>query len=161
MIELGGNLIGMGMGGTQNFGGPGSCFMGAESCLMDPEHDCRSARTIYSIGCLNCLEEDPPINAQYLGTSGRTSHSRMVEHKAALRNNSTRSSLVKHQNLKHPGQNPRLQARNVKSGVRFNTDRFLHEALAIQDANDNPDVLLLNQKGEWGQAVIPRLRVDQ
>ena len=128
---------------------------------MDPEHDCRSARVIYSIGCVNCKEEDPPINAQYLGTSGRTSHSRMLEHKAAVRNNSVRSSLAKHHNMKHPGQNPNFQARNVKSGVRFNSDRFLYEALAIQDANDDPNVLLLNQKGEWGQRGIPRLRVDQ
>ena len=35
------------------------------------------------------------------------------------------------------------------------------EALAIQDANDDSNVLLLNQKGEWGQRGIPRLRVDQ
>ena len=53
VIELGGDLITKGFGGTQNFGGSGSCYMSQDNnpCLTDSEADCRVSRSVYMIEC--------------------------------------------------------------------------------------------------------------
>ena len=68
VIELGGNLISRGMGGTENFGGKGSCHMGA-SCFTDPEHDCRSSRAVYSISCENLSKLEPTQKCPICGNN--------------------------------------------------------------------------------------------
>ena len=159
VIELGGNLISRGMGGTENFGGKGSCHMGA-SCFTDPEHDCRSSRAVHSNSCDICQGLNPPRNAQYVGTTGRCTHSRMLEHQKAVQNSQRSNALAKHQQAKHSNLVPNFKAKILRGGVRFNTDRFVLEALHIRDRHDNPNVDLLNQKGEWGYGGIPRLLAD-
>ena len=45
------------------------------------------------------------------------------------------------------------------SGRKNNHIRFVTEALEIDRARDDPSVNLLNQKSEWGQQTLPRLRI--
>ena len=47
----------------------------------------------------------------------------------------------------------------VSAGIKFNLDRQISEALEIEEARNNPDIQLLNQRSEWGNAGLPRLRV--
>ena len=72
-----------------------------------------------------------------------------------------KNALVKHQESKHSNQTPSFRAKVLKAGIRFNTDRFVLEALHIRNANDDQSIELLNQKGEWGHGGIVRLRADQ
>ena len=68
VIELGGDLITKGFGGTQNFGGRGSCFMSHDDnpCLTESETDCRVSRSVYMIECQNCGSLDPPTRSVML-----------------------------------------------------------------------------------------------
>ena len=160
VIELGGNLISRGMGGAQNFGGKGSCFMGA-TCITDKDHDCRSSRAVYAISCENCKSLNPPKKSLYIGTTGRCVHSRMVEHQKAVQSGQRSNALAKHQLAKHNTEDPNFKTEILKAGIRFNSDRFVREALHIRDANDDASIELLNQKGEWGHGGIVRLRADK
>ena len=86
VIELGGDLITKGLGGTQNFGGTASCFMGQGDnvCFTDQEADCRVSRSVYMIECQTCGHLNPPTKSVNVGTTGRSTHSRMEEHSKAL-----------------------------------------------------------------------------
>ena len=121
--------------------------MGGIERILDPEQDCRSARGVYCVNCLTCLDQNHPIKVKYLGTTGRISQSRLLQHKRAVRTNANHNALAKHQRHKHQGQEQRFKAKIERSGLRFNSDRFIHEALVIQDANEDTNVLLMNQKG--------------
>ena len=160
VIELGGDLISKGLGGAENFGGKGSCFMGTQ-CITDEDHDCRSSRAVYSISCEHCQSLNPPKKSLYIGTTGRCVHSRMSEHQKAVQSGQRKNALVKHQESKHSNQTPSFRAKVLKAGIRFNTDRFVLEALHIRNTNDDHNIELLNQKGEWGHGGIVRLRADQ
>ena len=56
VVEMGGDPITLGMGGKDPFGGPGSCHMGPPKCNVDPDADCRSARVVNVMECVNCQE---------------------------------------------------------------------------------------------------------
>ena len=97
----------------------------------------------------------------YVGTTGRTTHSRMVEHSKALQGGLRKNAPVKHQTVMHRNTNPEFKAKIIKGGIRFNLDRFVLESQKIQETNDDPGVVILNSKSEWGSRGVPRLTVDQ
>ena len=132
-----------------------------DACFMDKEEDCRTSRSVYCIQCQICAKQNPPKKSLYYGTTGRCTHSRFVEHQKALQNRTRNSALSKHQEATHPNTQPEFQGSIVKGGIRFNVERFILESIKISEANDDSNVNLLNQKGEWGDRGIPRLRVDQ
>ena len=52
-----------------------------------------------------------------------------------------------------------FEAQPVRGGMTFNVDRFLHEAVMIDQSNRRPDINSMNQGGEWGFRGLNRLTV--
>ena len=111
--------------------------------------------------CHICSRMNPPQKSLYYGTTGRCTHSRFAEHQKALQNRSRTSALSKHQEAAHPNDQPDFKGSIVKGGMRFNVDRFILEVIRISEGNQDTNVNLLNQKGEWGDKGIPLFRIDQ
>ena len=47
----------------------------------------------------------------------------------------------------------------VRGPMTYNLDRFILEGLLIEQNCQNPEVLVLNQRGEWGGGGLVRLAV--
>ena len=154
---MGGHLIGRGMGGSDNFGGVGSCHLGPPKCNVDREADCRVSRCVYSVSCDHCTETGQ--ETQYIGTTGCTLHKRQREHMCEVQRRSTSNAQSKHHWEKHPTQEPKYTTRIISGGIKYNIERYIKEALQIESAKENTNINLINQKSEWGMTGVPRLRV--
>ena len=159
VVESGGSLITSGLSSHQMWGGQTGCHMSQDSCLISDEHDCRPSRSIYQIVCQNCGQDPTAKSSVYIGTSGRSLHSRQKEHQTSVRKKKQSHPLVKHHSNAPPGIDANFTTEVLHRSVRFNLDRFVTEALEIDRARDDPSVNLLNQKSEWGQQTLPRLRI--
>ena len=148
-----------GLSKHQMFGDQLGFHMSENLCLISEDHDCRVSRAIYQIACGNCKENPAAKDALYIGTTGRTVHSRQLEHQSAVRLGTESNPLVKHHSVNHPGINPNFHTGILHGGIRFNLDRFVVEALEIDSAREDQNVIVLNQKAEWGQQSLPRLAV--
>ena len=157
VVELGGKRILSGLDRQQLFGGQTGCHMEQDKCFIMEDQDCRVSRAVYQTVCMNC--QDNSRQSVYIGTTGRTVHSRQKEHQTAVRQCQTGNPLAKHHQTAHSEDTPRFQTKIVHGGVRFNLDRFLTESLEIESARQKPDINLLNQKSEWGHQPLPRLSV--
>ena len=146
-----------GLDRQQLFGGQTGCHMEQEKCYIMEDQDCRVSRAVYQTVCMNC--QDNSRQSVYIGTTGRTVHSRQKEHQTAVRQHQTGNPLAKHHQTAHSEDTQRFQTKIVHGGVRFNLDRFLTECLEIESARQKPDMNLLNQKSEWGHQPLPRLSV--
>ena len=107
------------------------------------------------------LQAKTPKEIPVFGTTGRCTHSRFVEHQKELQNKTRNSALSKYQESTHQNTQPDFQGSIVKGGIRFNVERFILESIKISEGNDGTSVNLLDQKGEWGERDIPRLRTDK
>ena len=94
----------------------------------------------------------------YIGTSGCTLHEGTLEHQS-LTAKPTNNAQRKHHWSKHPNQQPIFTTEVIRSGIKYNTDRFIFEALKIEKARVDPNLNLLNQKSEWGNNGLVRLMV--
>ena len=161
VIEMGGNPITKGLNKPQEFSGPGSCHMAGRghTCNTDSEHDCRSARIVYKAICQHC--ESGGQETQYIGTSGRSLHSRTLEHMSEVRRRSSNNAQAKHHWTSHPAEEPSFKTQIVRGGIYFNIERQIHESIEIEEASLNDNVNLLNQRSEWGNRGLVRLVVDQ
>ena len=149
VIEMGGNPITKGLNKPEEFSGPGSCHMAGRghTCNTDPENDCRSARIVYRATCQHC--ESRGQDTQYIGTSGRSLHSRTLEHMAEVRNRSSRNAQSKHHWAVHPAEEPFFKTQVIRGGIFFNVERQIHESIEIEEASQNENVKLLNQRSEF------------
>ena len=68
-VELGGNLVSHGLSNQVGFTGNKGCFYG-QKCLVSKEQDCRKARAVYKIHCMNCQNLTDPKQSVYIGTTG-------------------------------------------------------------------------------------------
>ena len=120
VIELGGNPITKGMNKPEPFGGPGSCHMAGNGpeCNTDKDHDCRSARVVYKAVCIHC--ETAGQETQYIGTSGRSLHSRTLEHMALINSRSNGNAKSRHHWAAHPNLNPNFRTQLIRGGIHFN-----------------------------------------
>ena len=131
-----------------------------EECLIDSEEDCRVRRSVYSTECVPCDQDPTAKKAVYIGTTGRTTHARQTEHKRAILGRNNSNALYKHQRAVHPNQRPDFNTKIVKGGFQWNLERQIYEALEIDECSENPNLKLLNQRSEWGQRGLPKLRID-
>ena len=160
VIEMAGNSISSGLKKSQNFGGDVGCHF-ASRCLISEEDDCRITRGIYKVSCLVCQEDPNSKDCLYIGTSARTLHSRCLEHRDAINSNSrtSKNPLAKHQVLMHTNDTPRFEMSVISGNIRYNLDRQISEALEIEHFKNDPSIQILNQRSEWGNTGLPRLRV--
>ena len=101
------------------------------------------------------------VCAQVLRGQDEGGCSKSKEHQAVIesRSRSPKNALAKHQKQTHPNDPPKFEMPKVSGGIRFNLDRQITEALEIERAKSDPSIQLLNQRSEWGNAGLPRLRV--
>ena len=157
MIEMGGQLIGQGLSKPVSFRGTRGCSFDDPNCWVDPEEHCSDSRVIYEVRCLNCQGEK---TAKYIGTSGFTSHKRTREHQSDVRNRRLHNSIYKHHAQTHSNDDPRFTTKTLRKGIRFTMDRYITEALLIEENHQDPNVDLLNNRSEWGHRGVPRVRFD-
>ena len=136
----------------------GIWFLGDPKCWNEEESHCSDQRIVYEICCGNCTGDRV---SKYIGTSGFSTHKRMKEHQSDVRNKRQSNSLFKHHATSHQGETPNFQSRPLRKGLKFNLDRYITEALLIEEANQDPNVDLLNNRSEWGQRGVPRVRFSQ
>ena len=161
VVELAGKSITSGLAKMENFGGDTGCHMGPQKCLIASDADCRINRAIYNIICQNCEGNPSAKVARYVGTTGRTIHARSLEHIQAIESRSTKNPMSKHQQNAHPDHPASFRTEILAGGIRFNLDRFISEALHIENARRDVSTDILNQRSEWGQAGLPRMRSYQ
>ena len=162
IVELAGKPILAGLRKPVNFGGNGGCQMGPNNnnqCIIAYDHNCRINKSVYNIDCTPCKEDPNKLQARYVGTTGRTTHSRQLEHKRAILGRNASNALVKHQETEHPNQIPKFQASIVKGGFRWNLEHQIFEALEIESQTPDPNINILNSKSEWGHRGLPRLTI--
>ena len=105
--------------------------------------------------------ETPNIiqRAIYIGTTGHTTHDRQLEHVSSVRRMEMSNALAKHQATHHPNHEAEFSSQVLRGGIQFNLDRFILEAHKIQEAGQNPNIALMNQRSEWGHRGLPRLQI--
>ena len=158
---MGGHLITSGLAKSEQFGGPGSCQMSrTNKCNVDVDMDCRTTRAVYRAECQRCVEEQCVQQGVYIGTTGCTVHKRTLEHQNQSKK-MTNNPQSKHHWTAHPNSAPKFTTKIVKAGLKYNMDRFITESIQIEKAKDNPNWNLLNQKSEWGNSGLVRLRPQQ
>ena len=162
IVEMGGPSITAGMGKSDPFKNGGCPF--EEKCPISETQNCTDARVVYQFDCYDCVENSEnqsPIPV-YVGTSGHSAHKRALEHMSDLKRGVTTNPLVKHSILVHGGEPPLFKFKTLKTGIKFNTERMIFESLSIEEAQQNPEKIILNGKSEWGQkSSISRLRIER
>ena len=127
-----------------------------ESCPVTERTDCSTMRTSYRLDCLYChptedrIEDiSPKDRSIYLGCSGRSMHSRMVDHMKDMKAGDMSNAMVKHMDNVHPNMNWRedmpIRARRIKSHITT-LRRLIDESLRLEQYKG-----LANSKGEWGR----------
>ena len=157
LIEMGGQLIGKGLSKPVSFRGHQGCAFDDPECWIDGDHHCGDSRVVYEVRCENC--RDGTV-AKYVGTSGFSTHKRIKEHSNDVKNRRVTNALAKHHSNKHREVAPNFKAKPLRMGVKFNLDRYITEALLIEEAHQDPNVDLLNNRSEWGQRGVPRVRFE-
>ena len=84
-----------------------------------------------------------------------------MEHNDAISRGDTTNALAKHHILAHQNRPPDFSLDIIKGNIQFNLDRFLTEALVIEDAERDPSTQVMNQKSEWGRAKLTRADFSQ
>ena len=100
-----------------------------------------------------------PKQSVYIGTTAKTGHSRILQHGDDVRRGQTKNALAKHHRATHQGLEPGFEAEILRSGVKFNLDRYVLEAHTIFKHSQNQNIQLLNQRGEFGYQPLPRLEI--
>ena len=157
-VELGGKQITSGLSKPECFTANQGCVF-EDKCMINPESDCRVTRTIYSIECIRCKEQQQ--QSVYIGTSGRQLHLRQLEHASDIRHQRRSNALFKHSTNAHPGENVQFMANPLVTGIKYNLDRFIFESIKISENYNNNNVNLLNSRAEWGHRGLPRLTINQ
>ena len=86
--------------------------------------------------CDNC-KNSGQTETVYIGTSGKSLHSRQLEHMSEIRRRSNSNAPSKHTHNCHPGVAPSYNTTILAGGLRYNLDRYITEALRIEEAKDN------------------------
>ena len=114
---------------------------------------CNTENVGYRISCQNCKLEGKL--SKYEGETGRPVRVRFKEHLSAIKRKSESSPLLKHQEMKHPGQNHNWIF-SILSTFNDPLTRQVDEATRI--ANSQPGSLL-NSKREYNHPPLNRITV--
>ena len=129
-------------------------------CYMEEGQDCTVTKAVYRIECKTCSSrgENPYV---YIGTTGFSIHKRNLEHAAKVRAKNTSNALAKHLVDRHLDEEVEFTTTCLSGGMKFNLNRFILEAIEIEDAKCDPKINILNSRSEWGGKGLPRLVVHQ
>ena len=96
----------------------------------------------------------------YIGTSGFSIHKHMLEHIKCVGAKNVSNALGKHVALHHQYENAEFETEVIRSGIKYNLERFIFEALEIENARSNPDYNMMNSRSEWGGKGLPRIVIQ-
>ena len=157
-VELGGLPISFTFPNKEYLMGKSGCQYSVK-CYISDDQDCRIARGIYRILCVTCQERDG-LEYVYIGTSGFSIHKRLLEHASCVRSKSASNALAKHIALHHEDNTQiTFVSEIVQGGIKYNLERFIFEALEIEDARNDPNTITMNSRSEWGGRGLPRIQV--
>ena len=133
-------------------GGP----CGRKNCLPcingDGKQDCFTKNCVYDIICLKCSGDDKENqggkHSVYTGETSRCQHLRGAEHLSGLLNKQPNNALYKHVTDVHQGELVDFKMKVVRrhQSALF---RQVHEAVRLNRISQNPEVKILNSKGEY------------
>ena len=155
--EMGGNPITSMFPNKDQFGGNTGCQFKTK-CYIDESQDCRISRAVYRIECQSCLEEERKF--VYIGTTGFNIHKRSLEHVKSVRQKNQNNALAKHMSLYHSDEEANFVTTCISGGIKFNLNRFILEAIEIEEARLNPEIRVMNSRSEWGGKGLPRIVVQ-
>ena len=158
-VEMGGTPITWLFPNKDQFGGNLGCQY-REKCFISDKHDCRTAKVVYRIECNTCRERDGKMFV-YIGTSGFNIHKRTLEHLRAIRTKNAKNALSKHMSIYHQNEDADFVTTCLAGGIRYNLDRFILEALEIEEAKNDNNTQIMNSRSEWGGKGLPRIVVTQ
>ena len=154
VVEDSGKSIRAGLGRADPFLIKGCKF--EKKCVINKKGDCWKSRCVYVLECNEC-------GAQYCGQTAHTIHKRTLEHQGALRRGDIGYAMTKHFVQSHPNvdrSTPNLFSASVVQGsIKHNVERFVTEAIEIEDRVTSREHEMLNSKGEWGRVCLKRLVV--
>ena len=55
----------------------------------------------------------------------------------------------------HPNEPANFESEVLQGGIRYNLERFILEALEIEEAKNTPDLHVMNSRSEWGGQRAP------
>ena len=113
-------------------------------------------KATYEISCKICQVEKGR-KTSYIGETARTPFERGADHLGDLKNWRMSNALVKHLAESHPGRGWDHFSMKVLNTHRSPMERQIKEGQLISSYKGDE---ILNQKGEWGQNLPPRLVVE-
>ena len=116
-VELGGKPVTTGLSGSVKFTANSGCIF-PRKCNIDPEFDCRVARSVYCVECMDCSVDPTKQKTVYYGTSGRQMHLRQLEHLKDIQNRRRSNALFKHASNEHNG-NAIFRSQPILGGFRL------------------------------------------
>ena len=159
-VEMGGLPISLTFPMKEYLTGTTGCQF-EEKCLINDDQDCRITRAVYRIICKTCEDRDGS-KFVYLGTTGFSMHKRMMEHSYCARTKKISNALGKHSALHHVGENTvEYVSEIIQGGIKYNLERFIFEAIEIEEGRNNPVYSIMNSRSEWGGRGLPRIQVVQ
>ena len=158
-VEMGGTPVSLNFPQRDFLTGQPGCQFSVK-CYINDEQDCRVSRGVYRIVCQTC-EEREGVKYVYIGTSGFNIHKRMLEHKTCARNHTTSNALGKHMANFHKNEEATFSTEILQGGIKYNLERFILEAIEIEEARNTPDIVIMNSRSEWGGKGLPRIQVTQ
>ena len=162
------------------------CRYGNEKCLVDHKTDCTTTGACYTVTCNMCGDQDTPSSptgsqpgppmlptgrqarlvagrsrgkpvAQYTGQTGRSLHSRALEHLGDVRRMNKDSPLVKHILNKHTNGHTPTFTMKLISNHKTNIQRLLIEGLKIGKERRENQSAVLNSRAERGHSKLVRI----
>ena len=108
---------------------------------------------VYKIQCNICIKA-------YIGTNAHSCHKKQVEHAAGLRRVDSKYAVVKHLQRDQPDVDwnaPGLYTTTVlEQAPNSNMERYLQEAINIENRVEEDANMMLNCRGEWGLIATKR-----
>ena len=165
VVELGGASVQIGLRRGDPFRRLGDPCPFPTECLADGRTNCEQQRVVYRLQCMVC--KDQGQETTYLGTTGHTFHKRSQEHLYDLTHGAMKNPIARHFSNTHPEIDVRERGGWVTGSVvgntsfQYNLDRFLREALEIEEGSKNQGVQMLNGRGELGRVSLHRITLTQ
>ena len=86
----------------------------------------------------------------------------MMEHSYSARTKKVSNALGKHSALHHEGENAvEFVSEIMQGGMKYNLERFILEAIEIEEGRNNPEYSIIKSRSEWGGRGLPRIQVVQ
>ena len=60
----------------------------------------------------------------------------------------------------HPNSDPQFSSKPLRGNIQYNMDRFILEAYKIDQANQDENITVMNNRSEWGNRGIPRIIIN-